>query len=89
MIRQFELIKRRGTSPRLVVRIQRHLHDVSAEIKYYFSDGHYEFKFPSSFVAPIIADEVCKFVELVNSPHWLAEIQPNCEFVDDDEVLLF
>lgn len=83
MIRVYELFKRRGTTPRLVVKIQRFPHDVEAWIKYYFADGHYEFKFPSSYIALQVADEISRFFELVNSPHWLAEIKSCCRYIED------
>lgn len=83
MIREYELHERKGFNPRLEVTIQRFPHDVKALIKYFFKDGSYSFKFPSSYVAPVVADEVRRFYELVNSPHWLAEIRPNCKYIDD------
>lgn len=77
MVRTYELQKRKGFAPRLVVEIQRFPHDVVATIKYFFSDGSYELRFPGSYTPLQVADEVRRFVELVNSPHWLAEIRPN------------
>lgn len=75
MIRLYELQKRKGFAPRLVVEIQRFPHDVTATIRYFFSDGSYELRFPGSWTANAIANEVRHFVELVNSPNWLAEIK--------------
>lgn len=75
MIRLYELQKRKGFAPRLVVEIRRFPNDVTATIKYFFSDGSYELRFPGSWTASGIANEVRHFVELVNSPHWLAEIR--------------
>lgn len=83
MIREYELLKRKGFGSRLVVTIRRFPRDVEAVIKYHFDNGSYTLKFPSSYVAPMIADEVRRFVELINSPHWLSEISPNCLYVDD------
>lgn len=77
MIREYELLERKGFQPRLIVTIQRFPHDVKGEIKYFFNDGSYSFKFPSSYIAPVVADEVRRFVELINSPHWLSEIRSN------------
>lgn len=87
MIRSYKLQKRRGFKPRLVVEIQRFPHDVTATIKYFFQDGSYELRFPGSYTPIQVADEVRRFVELVNSPHWLAEIQPN--MIEYDERCLF
>ena len=83
MIRLYELSKASKRHSALLCEVQRFPHDVIGKMRYYFADGSVWFKFPSSWVAPMIADEVRRFIELVNSPHWLAEIKPNCRYLDD------
>ena len=82
MIRSYELSKASKRHSVLLCEVQRFPHDVVGKMRYYFADGSVWFKFPSSWLAPMIADEIRRFVELVNSPHWLAEIKPNCCYLD-------
>lgn len=87
MIRQYDLTKYRGSYKVLYCEVRRFLRDVPFVLRYYFDSGRYEISAPASWTSRAIGCEVTNFVELINSPHWLAEIQPN--LIQFDERCLF
>ena len=77
MIRLYELSKNCGSSSVLRCESRRFLRDVACYLSYDFGDATFKVHFPQSWLAIEVSEEFRHFVELVRSPHWLAEIQPN------------
>ena len=89
MIRLYELSKKRGSSSVLRCESRRFLGDVACYLFYDFGDATFKVHFPQSWLAIEASEEFRRFVELVRSPHWLAEIQPNLIRITVDDLFLF
>lgn len=85
MVRSYELSKRRGSNSVLRCESRRFLRDVACYLSYDFGDATFKVHFPQSWLSIEASEEFRRFSELVRSPHWLAEIQPNMirENIDD------
>lgn len=77
MTRLYELSKYRGSSSVLRCESRRFLRDVACYLSYDFGDGTFKVHFPQSWLPIEASEEFRRFSELVRSPHWLSEIQPN------------
>lgn len=76
MLKVYELSERRAQFPVLRVEYRRFYRDIPLSIRYSFSTADYIVSASSSWTPVEVADCVRQFVELVQSPHWRAEIEP-------------
>lgn len=83
MIRSYELSKQRHGSV-LRCETRRFLRDVACYLSYSFSEGTFKVHFPQSWLPIEASEELRRFAELVRSPHWRAEIEPNLNRVVND-----
>lgn len=77
MTRLYELSKRKNDYSVLRCESRRFLRDVACYLSYDFGNATFKVHFPSSWLPIEASEEFRRFSELVRSPHWLAEIQPN------------
>lgn len=76
MLRVYELSERRAQFPVLRVEYRRFYRDIPLSIRYSFSTHDFTLNASASWTSTEIGECMRQFVELVQSPHWRAEIEP-------------